>query len=231
MLKQLSLAGLFTAAALLPSPTFAATVSVDSSALINGYVNVFELPSNGGGFVFGSGWAPADLATSFSNSTTVTLAVNSVNDTNPFWYSPSGGPGSTGNKIVEANLYAETNVGTLGDTSLTFEGIVLSNTFGPSHTVSAFIRDFAPDFSSFNSQTVALSPGGFTVTLALINDAARHVQYGFTVTGPTVWITDAASFGTTVVTAAAVPEPSSYALLAAAATGMFVMTRRRRAKA
>lgn len=230
MLKQLSLGGLLAAAVFLPSTTSAVTVTVDSSTLVNGYANIFELPSNGGGYVFGQAWAPADLTSNFTNASTVTLGVNSVNDPNPFWYTPSGQAGATGNKIFEANLYAETNVSSLGDTTLTFDGTMLSNTF-TSHTVVAFIRDFAPDFSSFNSQTVALSPGGFTVTLALVNDAARHVQYGFTITGPTVWITDAAAAGTAVVTAAAVPEPSSYALLASAAAGMFAVTRRRRAAA
>jgi hypothetical protein len=39
----------------------AATVTVDPSASWNGFMNVFELPSNGGGYVFGQSWGTADL--------------------------------------------------------------------------------------------------------------------------------------------------------------------------
>ena len=41
--------------------------------------------------------------------------------------------------------------------------------------------------------------GSFSISLNTINDPARHVQYGFQMTGPCVWITDAPQYGGVVV--------------------------------
>src|SRR5690348_364543 len=75
----------------------AATVTVDPSAPWVGFMNVSETPQNGGGYVFGSGWGTADLTATFAGPI-LTLGPNTIGDPNPFWYSPSGGPGSVGNK-------------------------------------------------------------------------------------------------------------------------------------
>jgi len=187
------------------------TETVSPATLTNGYMNVFELPANGGGFVFGSPWAPVDLTATWSGSN-VTLGPNSVNDPAPFWYIGGGAPGNPGNKIMEANLYAEP-AGSLPGQLLTFTGNVLSNTLTSSHTVIAFVKDFAPDFSSFNAATVALPASGpFFVTLATVNDPARHVQWGFQMTGPNVWITDLAPFGSVTIgpDAATSARPTSW---------------------
>ena len=100
---------------------------------------------------------------------------------------------------MEANLYAEP-AGSLPGITLTFVGNVLSNTLAPSHTAIAFIKDFAPDFSSFNQSIVVLPPSGtFSISLATVNDPARHVQWGFQMTGPCVWYTDVAPFGSVTI--------------------------------
>src|SRR3954471_5910865 len=133
----------------------AATVSVDPAAPWLGFMNVSETPQHGGAFVFGSAWGVQDLKASFSGAV-LTLSPNTINDPNSFWYTPSGGPGAVGNKMMDANMYVETT-GPLSGQSVTFTGNVLANSLvgsvnqdGNGWTSVAFIKDFAPDYTSFN---------------------------------------------------------------------------------
>ncbi len=191
------------------TPCAAVTFEVDSTAPWLGFMNVFELPENGFGYVFGSGWGTADLVSNFSGST-LTLAPNSVDDPNAFWYTPAGGPGAMGNKWMDANLYVEQN-DTLAGQSVTFTGTVLTNTFVSPYESIAFIRDFAPDYSTFETTTMVLTPGPFSVTLDTSAEPGRHVQYGFNTQGPNVWITDAGPLGTlTIETIAPEGLPGDY---------------------
>lgn len=220
----------------------AAVVGVDPSASWVGYMNVFDLPSPGpyppnlGAYQFGSSWGVADLMATWSGST-LTLAANSINDPNAYWYTPSGGPGAVGNKIMDANLYVE-ETGTLHGQSVTFSGVVVFDTLtaannpgnvdanGNGWTSVAFIKDFAPDYSSFNLITIPVSPGPFSVTLDTVNDPTRHVQYGFETMGPDVWITDNATYG--AVQIATVPEVSTLAMAGIGASALLILRRRRR---
>jgi hypothetical protein len=196
--------------------TPAATFTVDPGASWLGYMNVFELPSNGSGFVFGSGWGTADLRANFSGPT-LTLAPNTVNDTSPFWYIGGGGPGAPGNKIMDASFYQEIT-GPLAGQTVTFTGNVLANSLTSAHTSVAFIKDFAPDYSSFIATTIALTPGVFSISYLAINDPARHIQFGFETIGVNVWSTDVGPFGQVDITA--VPEPASVALLIGGLAGV-----------
>ncbi len=210
------------------------TVSVSPGTWF-GFMNVFEIPQNGGGYVFGSGWGTADLSANFQNmgnpgGPVLVLSPNTINDPSPFWYQPSGGPGSVGNKTMDANFYNETT-GVFTGQTLTFKGSVLANTLvghvnqlGNGWTAVAFIKDFAPDYSSSVSVTAPLTPGNFSINLNLINDPNRHVQYGFEVVGPDVWSTDVGPYGNIQV----VPEPSSIALIGLAGLGALVAARRRK---
>ncbi len=171
-------------------------------------MNVFELPSNGGGFVFGSPWGIGDLNASFNDlSETLTLSPNTIGDPNPFWYIGGGGPGAAGNKIMEANLYIETT-GVYSGQTLTFQGSILSDTFTGAHDAIIFIKDFAPDYSSSVTSSIPVAPGPFSLSLATIPDPNRHVQYGFQVKGVNVWFTDTGPFGDAVISTA-IPAPAS----------------------
>lgn len=192
------------------------TVGLDPAKTWNGFMNVFEIPANGGGYVFGSTWGTADLRATFSG-TTLTLGVNDIGDPNAFWYTPSGGPGAVGNKTMDASMYVEVNDGSLSGQTVTFNAQVTANTLttNASYTSVAFIKDFAPDFSSSVSTTVALTPGPFSISLATIADPARHVQYGFETIGPDVWVTDIGNYGTVTIVPA-VSAPTSPTITASA---------------
>jgi hypothetical protein len=205
--------------------TQAANVPVNPSAPWQGFMNVFETPQHGGGYVFGSSWGTVDLCATWAGPV-LTLSPNTIGDPNPFWYTPAGGPGSVGNKIMDANMYVETT-GVFSGQSLTFEGNVVANTLigsqdanGNGWTSVAFIKDFAPDYSSFNIATYPLTTGYFSVTMATVADPLRHVQYGFETIGPDVWITDVAPFGSIQI----IPEPGTMVLVG---LGLMVFIRRR----
>jgi hypothetical protein len=176
--------------------------TVDPSKTWNGFMNVYETPQNGSGFVFGSGWGTGDLRASYAGSL-LTLSPNTIGDPNGFWYINTGN-GSVGNKFMDANFYVEP-AGSLPGVTVTFTGSVLANALtglsntnpaGNGWTCVAFIKDFAPDFSSFNSSTTTLTNGTtFSISLATVNDPARHVQYGFETVGPCVWATDTSLAG------------------------------------
>jgi hypothetical protein len=201
----------------------AATVTVDPGASWLGYMNVFQLPSNGGGYVFGSGWGTADLRASFAGPV-LSLSPNTIGDPDPFWYIGGGGPGAAGNKIMAASMYVESNGGALGGQTVTFTGSVLANTFTSAHSTIAFIKDFAPDYSSFNVTSVPLVNGVFSIDLATIADVGRHIQYGFETVGVNVWATDVAPYGQ--IDIVAVPEPTSLAL-AGMGAALLVLRRRK----
>jgi hypothetical protein len=221
LLLTLSIAGITCANAAVVSKT------IDSAQFVNGYMNVYDLPSNGGAYVFGSGWGVSDLNTTFPSSSQVIFTPNTIGDPASFWYTPSGGPGSSGNKIMEANLYVQPADGTLSGQTINFEGSVEQFSLVDSYTFRAFILDFSPDYSSvIETYTNITHTGNFSVSYTTVNDPTRHVQWGLQMKGPCVWITDVASKGS--VTVSAVPEASTCIMLGLAITGMLVPRARRR---
>jgi hypothetical protein len=173
-------------------------VTVDPATLNLGFMNVYNLPSDGGAFQFASPWGFADLVAYYDGPNLV-FAPNTIGDPDPYWYIGGGGPGAPGNKIMEANGYAE-QIGPLAGQTVTFSGYVMANTLTSSHTVVAFIRDFAPDFSSLVQTTVPLTgTGPFSISLDTINDPARPVQWGIQMLGVNVWVTDVEAFGSIII--------------------------------
>jgi hypothetical protein len=216
-------------------------IGLDPGAGWIGFMNVWDLPQNTGNgnpyppnlgaYQYGSTWGTADLRATFSGPT-LTLQANTIGDPSSYWYRPAGGPGAIGNKIMDANMYVETT-GTYAGQTVNFSANVLSDNLvgavdalGNGWTAVAFIKDFAPDYSSSVSVTAPLTAGAFNLSLNTINDPGRHVQYGFEVIGPDVWAGDPLSFNQIQVTA--VPEPSSLALLGLSACGMVSAWRRQR---
>ncbi len=203
-------------------------VGVASALPWIGYMNVSNLPSAGGAFQFGSGWGTADLVAVFTGEV-LKLSPNTIGDTNEYWYQGAGtnpgGPGAPGNKIMDANMYVQDDA--LAGSTVNFSALVLDNSFTSAHSSVAFIKDFAPDYSSFTTTTIALTPGVFSISLATVG-GGHHIQYGFETVGVNVWVTDTAPFGFAEITAApVVPEPTSMGLLGLVAAP--AMLRRRRA--
>ena len=190
----------------LQSLAIASTVplTVDSAAMTTGYMNVFDVASGAFEPTVSGPWAVPDLRANFTSGTSVTLAPCYVSDTSSFWYTPSGQPGATGNKIMEANVYGQAD-GTYAGKTVSFSGTVPSYTLlsgSGNWSVKAFVRDFSANYSTFTESQVPISTtGSFSVSLATTNDSTRHVQWGLSTTGPDVWITDLASKGTVVVNA------------------------------
>lgn len=166
-----------------------------------GYMNVFDLPTSGGAFLFGNPWPTVDLRSTFSGPA-LTLMPNTIADPSPYWYIGGGGPGKRGNKIMRANMYVE-RTGNFSGKNVSFSGTVAANTLTAAHSAVAFIKDFAADYSSFQTVTAPLVKGSFSITLATAPGAGRHVQYGFETAGVNVWATDVAAFGSVQVGAAA----------------------------
>ena len=185
----------YTPAAVVPTGV---NITVDPAESWLGYMHVRDLPANGGAYRSGGTWKVADLRASFAG-TTLTLSPNTITDRSTYWYVGGGAPGRPGNKIMTANMYVE-KTGSLSGKAVTFTGNVATNTLTAAHRTLAFIRDFSADYSSFSTVTAPLVNGTFSISLATVAGASRHVQYGFETSGVNVWATDVAPFGAVQIT-------------------------------
>jgi Immunoglobulin I-set domain len=177
--------------------TRAANVVVDSTKSWIGYMNVSELPANGGNYVFGSPWGTADLDAYFTNATLVLTPNTSIDRDVPndaFWW--AGGAGGAPNKNMDASMYVQDD--TLAGQTIVFNGLCLSNSLVDPYTCVAYIKDFAPDYSSSTATTAALV-GGTSFSLTLTAAAGHHIQYGFETIGPDARLANLASLGNVVV--------------------------------
>ncbi|HTS19703.1 MAG TPA: PEP-CTERM sorting domain-containing protein [Verrucomicrobiae bacterium] len=197
------------------------SVTVDPAQSWIGYMNVSNLPADGGAYQFGSAWGTGDLQASFAG-TTLTLApnINVWETTDTYWVKADG---ISPNKNMDAAMYVENDA--WAGSTVDFTGFTLANTLVSPYTSTAFIRDFVPDYSSFTTVTAALVPGvGWNISLP--TTAGDHIQYGFETIGPDANPLTAAALGNVEVTA--VPEPSSIALVLAGLSGLVMFVRKSR---
>ena len=181
------------------------TVGVDPTQSWIGYMNVFNVPADGGAYQFGNPWGTADLQASFSGSTlTLAPCVNVWETTDTYWVKPDG---VSPNKNMDASMYVENDL--LAGQTVTFEGDTLANTLVSPYTSVAFIKDFNSSYQLVNSMTVALVSGQ-EFDFSLATAAGDHIQYGFETIGPDANPATAAALGNVQI--APVPEPSTLAL-------------------
>ena len=174
----------------------------DPAANYIGYMNVFETPANGGGFVFGSGWGVPDLKTvvdptPVTGSVTLYPNFNTYDDnpTDPFWVDQATG---LGNKTMEANTYVDDP--TLAGQNLTWSGFVISNTIDPAYEAVAFIKVFNANFSVLKIETAPLIEGEFfEVSYTDVEPEDTFVQYGWYVKGLNASSANEAALGNVVI--------------------------------
>src|SRR5260370_2215914 len=108
-----------------------------------GFMNVFSLPADGGGYLFGGGWGASDLRAAFSGDLlTLQSCTNVSNPTNAYWVKPDG----SGNKQMQANWYVDT--ASLVGSNVTFSGNVVDYALTTNYTCQAFIKVFNSSYSS-----------------------------------------------------------------------------------
>jgi hypothetical protein len=170
-------------------------IYVDSTQNWIGYMNVYALPSNGGGYQFGSAWATSDLTAFFSGEALTLIPNTNVwETTNTYWVQSDG---VTPNEIMDASMYVQND--SLAGTNVIFSGDCETNTLASSYTCTAFIKDFSPSYSLVNSATVPLTPGPFSINLT--TQPGDNIQYGFETIGPDANPATVASLGEVVINA------------------------------
>lgn len=221
------------AALLCVSQATAQTVTVDPSTLTLGYMNwqptantLANFPGDGG--TGASAWGLSPLQANFSG-TTLTLQPNvNTYDNNPgstYWINPDG----SGANQMDASIYNE-STGVYVNTTLTFNFDVLQNNLAAPYTSQAFIKEFAPNYSSYTQATVALTTGNESVSFLVSGNAADHVQYGFETFGPDTSSTSAAAAESVVIApATVVPEPMTWTWASSGGALALAFLRRRRA--
>jgi len=190
------------------APSFAAEFGVSANLPWNGWMNVSDLPDSlGGQYYFGDYWGVPELPATFSGDI-VTLAPNTTIDavwhvplSDSFWWKPDG----TGNKAMDAVLFVEDH--TVAGQTVTFSGVVLSNTLVSPYTAVAFVRDFDADNGySFDETKVNLVAGkAFSVTRRIAAGPGHFVEIGFETNGPNAQLTGVELLGAVEV---GPPDPS-----------------------
>ncbi|MFK7784018.1 MAG: T9SS type A sorting domain-containing protein [Crocinitomicaceae bacterium] len=199
-------------------------ISADASDAWIAYMNVFDLPSDGGGYQFGSSWAVDQAKTTLDGTAnTITLQPNfntyAENPGDAFWINQTT---MEGNKQMEALTFVEPGA-TFNDADLTFSGSVSAFTLDTTqYSAQYFIKalDPANGFADAlgGAYVFALPTSGvFNVSVTAAElPAGLIVQYGFIITGRNANPADEAALGSVVITApdASIDEASPFGSIA-----------------
>jgi len=201
-------------------------VTVDPGATWLGYMNVFNTPADGGGYLWGSAWGTDALRATFAAgpATPLTLQANTntYDDTplDPYWVNQTTGEG---NKVLEASMYQELGAG-LGGQTITFDYSVVANDLAAAgYTTTGFIKALDPGAGWSVAQIVSsdlATIGAESLSLVIDANPALVIQAGFIVMGLNVSGTSPeAALGVTIV-----PEPMTIGLLGLG--GLFLRRRK-----
>ena len=225
--------GLLVAISSIMTPlSHAIVVGVDPTANWVGYMNVHA--KDWSWYAFGSPWTVSALKTTVSangltlqpNFNCYADNVNGAPGDRAFWTDGAGG----GNKWMEGSTLVEKAAGVLSG-SLTFTGNVDSYSLASGYSVIAFIKGLnaGNNYSTDLFQQVAIGSGtsSFSVSADLTGASGLIMQYGFTVSGKNANPAQS-GLGSAVISAAAIPEPSSVSLLVLGAAGLMGLQLRRK---
>ncbi|MDB3906256.1 T9SS type A sorting domain-containing protein [Crocinitomicaceae bacterium] len=194
--------------AVLLSTSMFAQNDIEASASDNwiAFMNVTDLPADGGAYQFGSPWALADVQTVLDvPNNTITLQPNfntyADNLTDAFWVNQTT---MEGNKQMEASTFVEPGPSFNGQ-DLTFSGYVLSHTIDADYEGQFFVKaldslnGYSDALNGNYIQTLPMS-GQFTVTVPAAElPTGLLIQYGFTVIGPNANPLEEATLGSIVI--------------------------------
>lgn len=156
-----------------------ADLTFDPNATLLGYINFDD---TSGDYINGFAYPAALLRGSISNGVAVMqpntdLYVNGPNYNGGYQWTNSDG---TPNAMLEQDFYIQNDA--LAGNTLTFSGYCPGNSVDPSYTASAWIEDFASDYSSVTPITTNLVAGqAFSITLP--TNPGDHIQYGLRLDG------------------------------------------------
>lgn len=225
-MKKTSLAALLTISAAL-----ATTAHADGWV---GYMNWFdhidgvpgETPAGGSVFELGllrSTVLVSNVGTHIGDQLYLEPNYSTYDPDDPYW---SDGEGN-GNKFMEGNTYVEQP--SLSIPTANFAGVVDEYDLDADYEAIAFIKILNPDagwsMDAFESTPLSLG-GSFDLDLDLTPHQGKILQYGFAVLGMNA---NSAQGDLGGVSVTVIPEPSTYALVLAGATGLLLAFRRRKA--
>jgi hypothetical protein len=202
--------------------------TVNLTDLNLGFVSVREA-TNFNTVITNTSWPAADLTAIWSTPESVTYSPATA--TNPLWYNPPGGIGSSGNKTMLAYLFGQ-QTGTFAGQTLEFSGVVTdyslaTNVAGTPYTLRAYLRDGGPGGDTLRLLSDITGTGEFSLSMPLNGSPGRTIQWGLIMQGPNIFPGDTeqlANAGSVTI----VPEPTTYALLGLAAVGGLIARRLRR---